>query len=270
MNEKFLSGRTALVTGGASGMGRAVALALADAGANIAIGSLLEQDPHRKESGEIVFTPDQKSLEETKVAIEAYGVKVFATNLDVCLMESAESFVDRTIEMFGQVDVLVNAAGMTCEQTVVGHSEALWEKVMDVNATGTFRMIKLCLPKMIEAKWGRIINIASTAASVGAPTSAAYCASKAAVVALSRCVALEGAPHGVTCNTISPGWVETSFGKKWMTEFGEEYIQDAKDGNPQNRLIQPDEVGALAHYLCRNKAAGMTMQDLTLSAGSLW
>ena len=131
---------------------------------------------------------------------------------------------------------------------------------------------------MIEGKWGRIINIASTAASVGAVTSGAYCASKAGVVGLTRCVALEGAPHGVTCNAISPTWVDTSFGREWMTGIaedqeqrpGEAYIADAKAANPQGRLIDPREVGALALFLCRDEALGMTMQELTLSAGSLW
>jgi len=131
---------------------------------------------------------------------------------------------------------------------------------------------------MIEQKWGRVINIASTAAAVGAPTSAVYCASKAAVVGLTRCVALEGAEHGVTCNSISPGWTNTNFGRDWMGDIaekqeqrkGEEYIADVKADNPQNRLIQPEEIAATALFLCQEKARGMTMQDLTVSAGSVW
>ena len=150
--------------------------------------------------------------------------------------------------------------------------------MIDVNLNGIYRTTRLCLPTMIERKWGRIINIASTAATVGAPTSAAYCASKAGVVGLSKCVALEGAAHGVTCNAISPTWVSTPFGKHWMTDIaenqesrsGDAYIEDARAANPQGRLIEASEVGALALYLCREEAAGMTMQDLTLSAGSLW
>jgi NAD(P)-dependent dehydrogenase (short-subunit alcohol dehydrogenase family) len=122
------------------------------------------------------------------------------------------------------------------------------------------------------------VLIASTAASVGAPTSGAYCASKAGVVGLMRCVALEGAPHGVTCNSISPTWVNTKFGREWMGDIareqegrtGGEYIAGAEAANPQGRLIEPGEIGALARYLCSDEAAGMTMQDLTVSAGSLW
>ena len=192
--------------------------------------------------------------------------------------DSVQAFYDATIEAFGHVDILVNAAGITAEQTILGHSDALWLKVIDVNLNGAYRTIKLCLPGMIERGWGRIINIASTAASVGAPTSGAYCASKAGVVGLTRCVALEGAAHGVTCNAISPTWVETDFGRGWMTGIaedqegrkGEDYIADAKAANPQKRLIQPSEIGALALHLCRDEARGLTMQDLTVSGGSLW
>ena len=118
----------------------------------------------------------------------------------------------------------------------------------------------------------------STAASVGATTSGAYCASKAGVVGLTRCVALEGAPHRVTCNAISPTWVDTSFGRDWMGDIalkqenrsGSAYVADVETDNPQGRLIQPSEIGALALYLCSEQALGLTMQDLTVSAGSLW
>lgn len=276
MSDKFLKGRAAMVTGGASGMGRAMALAFADAGADVAIGSLLAGG--RKVEGELVNMPGAKELEDTRREIEARGVRAVAVNLDVTVPESVEAFYNAAIEAFGKVDILGNAAGITAEHTIVGHDDRLWQKVLDVNLTGTYRTIKLCLPGMIERKWGRIINIASTAASVGAVTSGAYCASKAGVVGLTRCVALEGAPHGVTCNAISPTWVETTFGKEWMANIaeeqehrsGDEYIAEVKASNPQGRLVQPEEIGALAAFLCRDEALGITMQDLTVSAGSLW
>lgn len=276
--DRFLEGRAAMVTGGASGMGRAMALAFAGAGADVAIGSLLSDRSGTVAEGEIAHLPGRSELDAAAGEIESCGARALAVGLDVTSMESVEALFDATIEAFGKVDVLANAAGITAEQTIVGHADALWEKVLDVNLNGTYRAIKLCLPGMIERGWGRIVNIASTAASVGAPTSGAYCASKAGVVGLSRCVALEGAAHGVTCNTISPTWVETGFGKDWMSDIaetqegrpGEAYIADVKSANPQGRLVQPSEVGALALYLCREEAAGVTMQDLTISAGSLW
>ncbi len=276
MIDRFLEGRAAMVTGGASGMGRAMALAFADAGANVAIGSLLAGAA--RAGGEVSNLPGADELESTRKEIEERGVRAVAVSLDVTSNDSVRAFLDAADAAFGKVDILANAAGITAEQTITDHPDALWDKVIDVNLTGAYRTIKLCLPGMIERQWGRIINIASTAAAVGAATSGAYCASKAGVVGLTRCVALEGAPHGVTCNAISPTWVETDFGKNWMKGIGdreegttgEQYIADAKAANPQNRLIQPQEIGALAAFLCRDEAFGITMQDLTVSAGSLW
>ena len=120
--------------------------------------------------------------------------------------------------------------------------------------------------------------IASTAASVGAVTSGAYCASKAAVVGLTRCVALEGAAHGVTCNAISPGWVATDFQKQWMARIAADEGEGDRDTvsaaavaeNPQKRMIDPREIGALAAFLCSDDALGITGQDLTVSGGSVW
>jgi NAD(P)-dependent dehydrogenase (short-subunit alcohol dehydrogenase family) len=278
VNNYFLAGRVAMVTGGASGMGRAMALAFGRAGANVVIGSLLGDKTHGRRVGEIVHLPGAEELNNTKLELEAYGIRCLAMALDVTSDNSTQEFFDKSIQTFGKIDILANAAGITAEQSVCGHTYELWDKVIDVNLNGTFRMIRLCLPSMIEQRWGRIINIASTAASVGAVNSAAYCASKAGVVGMTRCVALEGAEYGITCNAISPTWVETPFGKDWMTQIaeeqegksGQEYIAESKAQNPQKRLIQPEEVGALAQFLCRDDAVGITMQDLTISGGSLW
>ena len=257
--EKFLQGRVAIVTGGTAGIGKAIAFALAEAGANIAIGSR------------------SASTSPCQGEIEARGVKALAMQLNVTSSKSVQAFVDAVISAFGRVDILVNSAGIMPEQTICDHSDELWHDTIDVNLNGTYRTIKFCLPKMIERKWGRIINIASTAASVGSSGWGAYCASKAAVVGLSRCVALEGAPHGVSCNTISPGWVETDLAKNYFTQAAEtegislaECLEEVKQENPQKRIIQPEEIGELAVFLCRKQAIGITMQDITVSAGSFW
>ncbi|MET0565926.1 MAG: SDR family oxidoreductase [Acidimicrobiia bacterium] len=276
MADRFLAGRTAMVTGGASGMGLAMAQAFAAEGANVSIGSLLSAG--KRTEGEVVHIPGREQMDHAVSVIEGEGVECLALDLDVTSDESVDAFHRATVERFGPVDILANAAGITAEQTIVGHPDTLWDKVIDVNLTGTYRAIKRVLPGMIERKWGRIINIASTAASVGAVTSGAYCASKAGVVGLSRCVALEGAPHGVTCNAISPTWVDTSFGREWMSDIaekqeqrsGEEYISDVEKTNPQGRLISPTEIGAVALFLCTEAARGITMEDLRVSAGSLW
>lgn len=259
-------------------MGRAMALAFARYGADVIIGSLVSAHGASAVEGELVFMPGEMQLNRTREEIEQHGVRAVASNLDVCSSESCRTFFDLAVASFGKVDILANAAGITAENRICGHPERLWMKVMDVNANGPFRTIRLVLPGMMARRWGRIINIASTAASVGAETSGAYCASKAAVLGLTRCVALEGAAHGVSCNAISPGWVQTDFGKKWMTRIaenegvhsGDDYMAEAIAETPQKRMVQPTEIGALAAYLCREEAFGITGQDLTVSAGSLW
>jgi NAD(P)-dependent dehydrogenase (short-subunit alcohol dehydrogenase family) len=257
-------------------MGLAMALAFASEGANVSIGSLLAGGS--KAEGELAHLPGQEQMDRAVASIEATGARCLGVDLDVTSDESVQAFHEATVNRFGPVDILATAAGITAEQTIVGHSDALWAKVIDVNLTGVYRAIKQVLPGMIERGWGRIINIASTAASVGAVTSGAYCASKAGVLGLTRCVALEGAPHGVTCNAISPTWVDTSFAREWMSDIAEkqehrsgaEYISDVEKSNPQGRLIAPGEIGALALFLCSEGAKGITMEDLRVSAGSLW
>lgn len=278
MNDRYLEGRVALVTGGASGMGRAMALELAKAGANVAIGSLLSNRKETKADGELVNMPGGEEMERTKGEIEACGVKAIAVELDVCSTESCENFYQKALDAFGKVDILANAAGITAEHGVVDHPEKLWLKVMDVNANGPFRMSKLVLKGMMERSWGRIITISSTAGNVGAPMSPAYCASKAAVLGMTRAMAQEGAASGVTANAICPGWVETDFGRDWISDIAEKQmnmegaalIAQEAEGNPQKRLIQPKEIGALAAYLCREEAYGINGQDITVSGGSLW
>ena len=149
--------------------------------------------------------------------------------------------------------------------------------MIDINLSGPFRMIRACLPKMIERRWGRIINIGSTAATTATADHAAYCASKSGLLGLNRAVALEGAPHGVSSVVISPTWVQTEMMDNSMaiqarnagSSVAEEYAR-VIDEQPQRRLVQPGELGALAAFLCRDEALGITMEDIQLNAGALW
>jgi len=248
-----------MVTGGTSGIGKAIALALAESGANVAVGSR------------------SASTSSCQAEISSRGVQGLALALDVSSTDSVGAFYDATMEAFGKVDILVNAAGIACEHAICDHPDEDWYRVIDVNLNGIYRTTKLCLPGMIDRKCGRIINIASTYASVGVLLHAAYCTSKAAILGLTRCVALEGAPHGVSCNSISPGWVETNMAKDVAMRLaqaegrtGAEYLEEITQGYPQKRIIQPEEIGELAAFLCRDEAFGITMQDITVSAGSLW
>lgn len=278
MSERHLDGRAAWVTGGASGMGRAIALALAEAGADVAIGSLLAEGGVTRPADAVTYFPTEEELAAARSALEATGRRVLARRLDVRSNDSVQGFFEAASEAFGKIDILVNAAGMDTNQTIVGHPDDLWHRVIDTNLNGNYRTIKRCLPGMIERGWGRIVIIASTAASVGSPTNAAYCASKAGLLGLMRCVALEAAPHGVTCNAISPGFVDTPMVETFFrqaVERGEAASVEAaraaaiKD-YPQGALIKPIDVAALAAYLCSDGAARITMEDLRVSGGALW
>ena len=278
MSDAYLRGRAAMVTGGGSGQGRAVALALAAAGADVAIGSLTAMSAQADEREDTYF-PAAEEVESARREIEATGVRAIARDLDVRSNESVQAFYDAAVAAFGKVDILANVAGASLEQPMVGHTDALWHAIIDVNLNGYYRTIKRVLPGMIERKWGRIVCVASTAASVGAKDNAAYCASKAGILGLMRCVALEGAPHGVTCNAISPGFVETGMMRKALTSMvaregrqrtPETYIAEVIASYPQKRIIQPEEIGALAAFLCRDEARGVTMENITVAAGASW
>jgi NAD(P)-dependent dehydrogenase (short-subunit alcohol dehydrogenase family) len=155
----------------------------------------------------------------------------------------------------------------------------LWDKIIDTNLTGAFRMTRELLPGMIARKWGRIINIGSTAASVGWKDNPAYCASKSGLLGLTRCVALEGAPHGVSCVMISPTWVETELMRRNVEQVIaregkgrtlEDAMADIAAQNPQQRIVQPLEIASLAVYLCRDEAKGITAENIQITGGALW
>ncbi len=225
--ERNLVGRAAWVTGGATGIGRAIALALARAGANVAIGSLMRADENTVVPKQKVYLVDEEELAQTRLTIESMGVRGYWWSLDVCNDASVDAFFESAVGALRNIDILVNAAGTFGVHHIVGHPDALWHRTIEVNLNGPYRTIKRCLPGMMERGWGRIVNIASTGANVGADDHAAYCASKSGLLGLTRCVALEGARCGVTCNAINPGWVATPMNRLRLEEKIEVTFQNA-------------------------------------------
>ena len=272
-----LKGRSALITGGLTGQGFAIAQALAAKGANVAVGSYIGASKGR--SGDAAAYPEPEEAETVRHKLAESGTKVYAGHLDIRDTAVIKSFIESAAAFCGTFDILVNAAGTTAEQAVCGHTDELWLKIIDTNLNGAFRMTRELLPGMIARKWGRVINIGSTAASVGWKDNPAYCASKAGLLGLTRCIALEGAAHGVSCVMISPTWVETELMHRNVAQVvanegrGKTIAQamaDIADQIPQQRIIQPSEVAALAAFLCGDEARGITAENIQITGGALW
>ena len=280
MGGRYLKGRSAWVTGGATGMGRACALALAEAGADVAIGSLTARVRNRDVRGEAALVLDDDELEATGREIESRSVKALALPLNVCSDESCAMFFEATVKAFGKVDILVNAAGGSAHHPMIDHPDELWLRTIDVNLNGPYRTTKLCFPGMVERGWGRIVNLATTGARVGHENHAAMCSSKTGLLGLTRCVALEGARHGVTCNAINPGSVKTphvvrvalpnKIAMLGIDRSLEDYLDDTMKTVPQNRWIEAGEIGAFAAFLCSEGARGITGEDIQISGGGHW
>ncbi len=241
-------------------MGLAIARRLAEDGISVFVGA--------RSAGDAGLVHD---------VLKADTGKIIAAPLDVRSRDSVDTFIADIATTQGGVDILVNAAGVYEEAAVIDHSDQIWNDHIDTNLSGTFRMIRAVMPRMKREGWGRIINIASVAAHHGMANNAAYCASKAGLLGLGRCVSLEGAAHGVTCVSISPTWVETEMLRRFidadMDTTGQTLEQvraEYAKSNPQNQLVQPSEVAELAAFLASDAARALTMEDFQINAGSLW
>jgi NAD(P)-dependent dehydrogenase (short-subunit alcohol dehydrogenase family) len=249
----------AVVTGGLSGIGLAATRALLAEGKTELVGA--------RRAGSTI---QQKALRAN------LDGDVHAHALDVADPESVTAFADWA-KGFGTPGILVNAAGIYHEHDLIDHPQDLWQATLDINLTGCFHMIRALMPGMQAQGWGRIVSIASTAAHVGAAGYAAYCASKAGLLGLSRATALEGAPHGITSTTISPTWVETEMMEASiradMARTGkshEDILTRYRASNPQNALVQADEIAALITFLTSDAARPLTMEDIQVNAASIW
>jgi len=254
-----LSGRTAVVTGGGRGIGAETARALAAAGARVVVSAR---------------TDTEIALVAAELA--ASGHEAHAVAGDVTDPASVERLFTEATTRLGQVDILVNNAGISSSAPLRRQSIEEWRRLFAVNVEGTFLVTRAFLPAMVEAKWGRVVNVASVAGRTGAPYIAAYAASKHAVVGFTRAVAAEVAASGVTVNAVCPGYVDTP-----MTDRSIENIT-AKTGleagearrrlveaSPQRRLITPAEVAFLIAMLCDERARGIHGQTLGVDGGML-
>lgn len=254
-----LEGRTAVVTGGGRGIGAAIARTLAEAGATV-----------------LVSARTQGEIEGVASALAEGGHGSHAVACDVTDEDSVRELARQAGERVGGVDILVNSAGIAFSSPIRKTGLDDWNRVLAVNATGTFLCTRAFVPGMVERKWGRVLNIASTAGRTGARYIAAYAASKHAVIGLTRCVAAEVAAHGVTVNAICPGFVDSEMTRESLErivrETGrpkEQALDAILSTTPQRRLIEPEEVAHLALALCDEAARGITGQAIVMDGGGL-
>ncbi len=248
-----LGGRVTLVTGASRGIGRGIAEALGAAGAAVACAAR-----------------SVDHSEPTVARIRAAGGTAQAFGLDVTRAEEIPATVRAVEAALGPIDVLVNNAGITFQRKTLELTDEEWERMLSTNLTSMFRLARAVAPSMIARGGGRIINIGSMWGRVGVPQYAAYCVSKAGVDALTRCLAVEWARHGIRVNCVAPGYIRTDFQTEVMADERIRSLIYSKI--PLRRLGEPAEVGALVVYLASPAAEFMTGQTIYLDGGqtSAW
>ena len=241
-----LEGRVAFVTGAAQGIGRAIALALAEDGADLVLGDL-----------------NLEKLEATAREVEGLGRKALALHLDVSSSDSVQAAVAKTLETWGKIDILVNNAGITKDNLVLRMKPQDWDAVLGVNLNGAFHCIRTVLPGMVKQRYGRIVNIASVVAQSGNPGQANYIASKAGVIGLTKAVASEVGSRNITVNAVAPGFIATAMTEKLPEAVRERMLTLI----PVGRLGTARDVAGGVRFLVSEEAGYITGHVLNINGG---
>lgn len=257
MDKSTLTGRRAIVTGAGRGIGQTIALALAQAGAEV-----------------VVSARSQSELDRVAAQIRGIGRRSLAVAADVTDPAQVEHLAAVVQAEFGGLDILVNNAGGGASHKFLGHPDELWHRMIALNLTSVYYVTKAFCPSLVEQRWGRIINIASIASKVGGRYIAAYTAAKHGVLGLTRTLALELAPYHITVNAVCPGYVDTPMTQATIdnisarTRLSEAQARESLEKmSPQQRLINPDEVAALVVFLAQESSYGITGQAINVDGG---
>ena len=244
----MLKGKTAVVTGGARGIGAAICKKLASMGADIAIAALA--------------CNEQTEALEKEIA-DTYGVKAKTYACDVSDAEQCKAAVKQILSDFGNITILVNNAGITRDGLMLGMKEADFDAVINTNLKGTFHMTQACYRTFMKQKYGKIINLASVSALLGTAGQANYAASKAGVIVLTKTTARELASRNVTCNAIAPGFIATDMTKEISDEATQNYLASI----PLGRAGQPEDVANLAAFLASPESDYITGTVIRIDGG---
>jgi 3-oxoacyl-[acyl-carrier protein] reductase len=239
--------RTAFVTGGSRGIGRAIAVSLGTAGHRVAF----------------CYSSDAEGAKETAAAVEATGAEALVVQADVSSTEAVDRAFGEIEDAFGAVEILVNNAGITADGLVARMSDEHWDSVLHTNLSGAFHTIRRASPKMMRGRYGRIVNVSSVSGQSGQAGQANYSAAKAGLVGLSRAVARELAARNITCNVVAPGPIVTA-----MTDgLPDEWRSWAEQTVPLGRLGTAGEVGDVVAFLCSDQAAYVTGAIVPVDGG---
>ncbi len=258
--DRSLAGKNAFITGSTSGIGLAVAEQLAANGCNIGLNGFA--------------TSEQIQEISSKIQSE-YEVEVAYCGFDLREVGEINDGLTNFAKEFGQVNILVNNAGVQFVSRIEDFPTEKWNEIIAVNLSAVFHCSKVVIPEMIANQWGRIINIASVHGLVGSINKSAYIAAKHGVVGLTKVTALENAKSGITCNAICPGYVDTEIIRNQIRDrSASEYkstdqavYEMLHDKHPTEKFIEPSEIGALAVYLCGDQASGITGSTLSIDGG---
>lgn len=248
MSEMYEDYKNAVVTGAARGIGKAIALNLAQAGLNVVVSDIMIEE-----------------AEKVAEQIKELGVKAIAVESDVSKSEDVENLVNTTVEQFGSIDYLINNAGVTRDNLAIRMSEKEWDMVLDINLKGTFLCAQAASKAMMKKRFGRIVNMASVSGILGTAGQANYASSKAGVIALTKTFAREMGKRNITVNAIAPGFILTEMTEQLADKVKEEYVKNI----PLKRGGTPEDIAEVVRFLISPSASYITGTVINVSGGLL-